>query len=346
MNVICIRILYIYNSINVSRPVLALIILLKVIIKMTSYFLGEGLTHANQPTYSVSPLMIERVPSDLYFTIRGLRLHTMFWPGEGDPLVLLHATGFHAHCWDEIIQYLPDRPVYAVDIPCHGGSEAVYPPPDWDEASEMVTELVRQLDLRQVIAVGHSFGGHILTQVAAAESQRFLGLLLLDPVIPHPEVLPVWQAMGSLGSVSRRRNVWASPEEMEEAFRHRIPYNTWDAAVLRDYCRYGLIKDEDVGQFRLACPPDCEASFYSGRGAQKVYENLPLVKMPVRILRARGWRSDDQLNDFRPSPTWPDLAAHMPNAEDIQFTELDHFFPMSQPRLVMEHLVEVMRVWG
>ena len=91
--------------------------------------------------------MSERVPSDLYFTVRGLRLHVAFWPGEGDPVLLLHATGFHARCWDEIIRRLPGRPVYAVDLPCHGLSEAVRPPPGWDGTSEMVADLVRLLDL-------------------------------------------------------------------------------------------------------------------------------------------------------------------------------------------------------
>ncbi len=73
--------------------------------------------------------MTERTPIDLFHTVNGLRLHTAFWPGEGDPVLLLHATGFHARCWDEIVRRLPGRPVYAVDLPCHGLSDAVRPPP-------------------------------------------------------------------------------------------------------------------------------------------------------------------------------------------------------------------------
>ena len=31
------------------------------------------------------------------------------WSGEGDPLLLVHATGFHARCWDAIARRLPGR---------------------------------------------------------------------------------------------------------------------------------------------------------------------------------------------------------------------------------------------
>ncbi|RZU47859.1 pimeloyl-ACP methyl ester carboxylesterase [Fluviicoccus keumensis] len=287
--------------------------------------------------------MSERTPpTHLYLNIRGLHLHVAFWPGDGDPLLLLHATGFHARCWDEIVRRLPGRPVFAVDLPCHGGSDAVRPPPGWDETSEMITEVVRQLDLRNITAAGHSFGGHILVQTAARETARFRSLLLLDPVIPPPEFLPLWQAAGSFEPVSRRRNAWASPEEMAEAFRTRIPYDTWDAAVLRDYCQYGLVKEEGAEHYRLACPPDCEAAVYGNIGAQTVYELLPRVTVPVRIIRARGRRPDDRLHDFRPSPTWAELASKLPQATDRQLPEQDHFFPMSDPGLVARELGELL----
>jgi len=124
--------------------------------------------------------MTERTPTDLFHTVNGLRLHTAFWPGEGDPVLLLHATGFHARCWDEIVRRLPGRPVYAVDLPCHGLSDAVRPPPGWDATSDLVTELVRRLDLQRITGAGHSFGGHILTKVAAVEPQRFFEPAITD----------------------------------------------------------------------------------------------------------------------------------------------------------------------
>ncbi len=45
------------------------------------------------------------------------------WPGEGDPVLLLHATGFHSRCWACIARELPDVHIYAVDARFHGGSD-------------------------------------------------------------------------------------------------------------------------------------------------------------------------------------------------------------------------------
>lgn len=286
--------------------------------------------------------MTARIPHDLFVELQGLRLHVAYWPGTGTPLLLLHATGFHARCWDAIIRQLPDCPVYAVDLPCHGGSSAVYPPPDWDRTADILADLLLQLDVHNVVAAGHSFGGHLLVQLAARLPQRFQRLLLLDPVIPPPEFLPLWQAAGSYEPVSRRRNRWSGPEEMYEAFRTRIPYDTWDAEVLRDYCRYGLVRSADGEAWQLACPPECEAFIYGNAGAQTVYARLAQVQQPVRILRARGRRPDDRLHDFRPSPTWGELASHFADAQDIALAELDHFFPMSAPQLVASHLRELL----
>ena len=45
------------------------------------------------------------------------------WPGEGDPVLLLHATGFHSRCWGGIARELPGVHIYAVDARFHGGSD-------------------------------------------------------------------------------------------------------------------------------------------------------------------------------------------------------------------------------
>ena len=49
-----------------------------------------------------------------------LAVHRM---GAGRPLVLLHATGFHRHLWDAVVERLGhDGPVFAADTPGHGAS--------------------------------------------------------------------------------------------------------------------------------------------------------------------------------------------------------------------------------
>jgi pimeloyl-ACP methyl ester carboxylesterase len=49
-------------------------------------------------------------------------LSVLEWQGEGDPILLLHATGFHSRCWNQVVEHLPGQHVFAVDLRFHGGS--------------------------------------------------------------------------------------------------------------------------------------------------------------------------------------------------------------------------------
>jgi hypothetical protein len=67
------------------------------------------------------------------------------------------------------------------------------------------------------------------------------------------------------GFVRKRRNQWASAQEMLEGFENRPPFGSWDRQVLRDYCEHALQRTGDG--YILACPPQIEASTYDGSTA-------------------------------------------------------------------------------
>ena len=62
-------------------------------------------------------------PRQHVFTHDGVDLHWFEW-GErkGQTVLLVHATGFHARCWDAVVRRLPGRHVFALDMPSHGAS--------------------------------------------------------------------------------------------------------------------------------------------------------------------------------------------------------------------------------
>ena len=86
------------------------------------------------------------------------------WPGNGDPILLLHATGFHSRCWREVIKYLPGRHIYAVDLRFHGGSGDTGET-DWGLMAQDIHLLIERLELDNIVAVGHSIGGHLVARV-------------------------------------------------------------------------------------------------------------------------------------------------------------------------------------
>ena len=263
------------------------------------------------------------------------------WRGRGPTLLLVHATGFHARCWDPVVQRLGDRHVIAVDQRGHGRSEKT-PITHWKVFGEDLVDLVRELDLREVLGVGHSMGGHALVDAAAALPERIRRLVLLDPVIASPEQYGGggW-TISSLGEqlhpTARRKRHFASPEAMIERFRDRVPYRVFDPEALRAYCSHGLLPAEDGDGFELACPPEIEAGIYmTSRTNKAVHESIRALEIPVLIVRAKLPPKDRDVMDFSSSPTWTGLVGEFRTAREIHLADHTHFLPMEIPERIAE----------
>lgn len=281
--------------------------------------------------------MIQREPNTYAVELTDVTLRVNEWPGNSDPLLLLHATGFHSRCWDSIARLLPNVHIYAVDVRFHGGSDR-HGPVDWQLMASDIEELLNTLDLRQVVGVGHSMGGYIAAYVGATQLERFKQLVLIDPVIFHPDhfekhFITAEPSDPADSPASRRKNRWHDAQEMYQRFKHRAPFDSWQDQVLRDYCAYALREVPGESVWQLACDPLHEASIYlNHHGNEAIYALLPKLTLPVTVMRA-GQDPEDPFN-FSGSPTWPGLAAALPNAREFYLPELSHFIPMEDPELV------------
>ena len=258
--------------------------------------------------------------------------------GDGLSVLLLHATGFHARCWDKVVEAFPEGThVVAVDQLGHGRS-ARPEIRDWAMIAGTTAELVQSLGFPFDIGVGHSMGGHCLVQIAARLPNSIKKLVLIDPVIMNRKVYrnaPKYS--DSYEMVSRRRNVWTGPDEMFERFRDRHPYKLWDPAVLRDYCEYGLLPD-GKGGFELACPPQTEGSVYATSASVDPYPLIEAIEQPVIVLRAPQLEQKDAF-DFASSPTPPGLVNCFANGKDVFLTDLTHFMPMQDPGRIAKLII-------
>ena len=258
-------------------------------------------------------------------------------------LLLLHATGFHAQCWRQVISRLsPHQHVIGVDLRGHGRSSNELHN-DWRGFSDDVIELIKHLALERIVGVGHSLGGYATLTTVARRPEHFKGAVLLDPVILEPSVYedPVLHGGDpSEHHTARRRNQWRDWHEMFEAFRSRHPFSFWDERVLRDYCEFGLRPRSGAGEtgYELACPPLVEAGIYVNTGSRSLHGELDGIDVPIWVVRGfeRDWEEvrRTQRIDFSSSPTWPDLANHLSHGKDIHWPELTHFLPMQAPERV------------
>ena len=263
------------------------------------------------------------------------------WAGAGDPILLIHATGFHRHCWNEIVARLPGRHIYTVDLRFHGAS-GQNGEVRWELMANDIEEMLKKLDLNQLIGAGHSLGGHILTRVAAKAPERFKHIVLVDPVIMSPqravEALKATRGLKATDHpVSRRKNLWQDAEEMYQRFKDRTPFDTWQPQVLRDYCDHALRPPQKGAQRQLACDPINEAAIYLNHsGMEDIFEQLDKVLVPATLLRAPP--GDGKQHKPLDSPTWSELASALPDCRDVYLPDHNHFIPMQDPELVAGHI--------
>jgi pimeloyl-ACP methyl ester carboxylesterase len=102
--------------------------------------------------------------------------------GEGQPLLFLHAGhGFEPH--DPLVAALAKH--YKVYAPSHPGFGASDRPDHLNSVEDLVffyLDLLEQLDLRDLIVVGVSFGGWLAAELATRGTGRIAKLVLIDAV--------------------------------------------------------------------------------------------------------------------------------------------------------------------
>ena len=99
--------------------------------------------------------------------------------GAGHPMLLVHGWGADGRSWNPV--RFAGRRVITVDLRGHGLSPV---PPDGyrpcDYAADLAV-LLQALDVDSVVAVGHSMGGQIVTQLAIEHPDLVRALVMIDP---------------------------------------------------------------------------------------------------------------------------------------------------------------------
>ena len=139
-------------------------------------------------------------------------LHVSEWGDpRGEPLVCLHGVTGYAGVYQRLAEERwPERRVLAPDLRGHGRSG--WEPP-WTFATHVadLAETSEALGLSTADWVGHSFGGRLVLELAAAHPQLVRRVGLLDPAI---QLLP--QVALAVADFERREPVYRSAEEYVE----------------------------------------------------------------------------------------------------------------------------------
>ena len=115
--------------------------------------------------------------------------------GEGKPLFLLHGYTQSSKSWKPYVkEYKDDYEVYLIDLTGHGRSEPFKQDLSVRSVAEDLNSLIQYLQLEKIKAIGFSFGGDVLYQLALInpaliESMITIGAVGTWSVQDFPEYL-------------------------------------------------------------------------------------------------------------------------------------------------------------
>ncbi len=260
-------------------------------------------------------------------------------------LFFVHATGFHSRLWDFHMRALASYHCIALDLRGHGRSDNLAVD-HWRTFSEDVAAVVAALGLTHVIGIGHSMGAHALLE-AAAGSDAFASLLLLDPTVLSPdkyEVPATQLESGALHPAAKRRNRFESAQHMQDTLREKSSFPLFHPEIFADYCDYG-VEAHPGGGDKLCCEPVVEAHVYMAATSNPgVLAAAATLEVPVTIVRAKAPQGEAEM-DWASSPTWPGLVGVLPNAVEHHWPECTHFIPMQKPLEVIALIQAEIKAW-
>lgn len=255
------------------------------------------------------------------------------WGGDGAPLLLAHATGFHGLVWTPVAERLvtAGRRVWSFDFRGHGDSDGS-PGRDyhWDRFADDVLAVADQLGLAAdpgMVAAGHSKGAAALLRAEQQRPGTFARLWCYEPVLfPSDEPLEPRHDVPLAEGARRRRAVWPSRDATHESYASRAPFDVLASGALRAYVEHGL-RDRDDGSVELKCAPDDEATIYAMGVANGVYPRLGGVACPVVV--ACGEQTDAIVPKLAQM-----IVDRLPEGRLEVMPGLGHFGPLQDPAAV------------
>lgn len=261
----------------------------------------------------------------------GERIAAYRFGGEGPPLLLVHATGFHSHGWLPLVEYLRPRfSVFAFDLPGHGESST---PADSARYhfTRMAEDLLAVLDhfgLARCVAIGHSVGGALVVRAELLRPGTVARAVLFEPIILPPEQQDVTRAADAART---RRMEFDSTDEMIARWSARGPFATFDPAALAAYVEYG-VRDRADGGVELKCSRPAEVATFLQDTTSGIWNELDRYAPPTVIYA--GERSTS-----RAAPLVERIAARMKDATVERLPNGSHFLPFERPREMAERAI-------
>lgn len=267
----------------------------------------------------------------------GIRVavHEFGGPADAPPLLLSHATGFHAHCYEPVAEVLSRHyRVFGLDYRGHGDTPA---PSGWtvdwqrfgDDAVAVAESIAPHGGL---VGVGHSMGGAALFMAAHRRPELFDHIVAFEPIaVPDDAPEVDMDSLPIVVGARRRRRVFPSFEDAIENYRTKLPLSVMTPEVLRAYVEHGFRRIDDGVE--LICSADVEVGIFTSSRDNGVWQLLPGIRTPATVVS--GF-----VEAHQPSERCAGIAARLPHSRSIVLDHQSHLGPFSHPTEFADLVIE------
>lgn len=263
----------------------------------------------------------------------GVRVAVHDLGGQGEPLVLCHATGLCGLTYGPMAAGLTGRfRVWAVDLRGHGDSTA---PADgdfaWSGMADDLLAVVDHLGVDTVAAFGHSLGGATVLLAELARPGLVRSAYLFEPIVWPTGFTHPGGANPMAGPARRRRAVFASRAEALARYAGRPPLGLLRADALWAYVEHGF-EDLPDGRVGLKCRPEHEAATFDVETAVTV-DRFAGLAVPTTVAVGRRGGEDG------PGRLAAGLVDVLDRARLVGYDHLGHFGPLEDPDTMAAEVV-------
>lgn len=268
--------------------------------------------------------------------------HLCFNQGS-HPAVFVHANGYPAGCYQELLQQLDNYQVWAPLTRACWPDESPSREDQWPILVEDLLRFVRAKSnngATPMVGIGHSMGAVIVLMAALQAPQLFSRLVFIEPVfLPRHLVvlmrsLPrrIRQQIPLVKKTLHRPNQWSCLQQAFDFHRSKRAYRHLSDPALWHYIHGGTYQDDN--QWRLRYAREWEAHFY--QHPPKVWKLLRQLTLPTLALRAGQ-------SEYLSQTSWTKWKKIQPEASFIEFNQQDHLLPMEIPQEVADTIIEFLQ---
>ncbi len=221
--------------------------------------------------------------------INGLEMRYLDWGGDGEPMLALHGLASSGHWYDIVAQLLRDRyRIIAPDQRGHGQTTQAPSGYDWHTLSDDIAALLDHVSAevpgfaQPVAALGHSWGGHVVSNFAAHYPDRVRRIVMIDGGFLDGRLFPepTWEAFSDR---LRPRNVTGDREEFLTRLREQMA-DFWNGGIERIV--QTMVYEDENGQIQDILRPENQAQVIRAMWDEPCSSTLPQVQCPTLMIAA------------------------------------------------------------